>query len=119
MLLNIADKTIEEQVKQTYWWLAENENAIVKMHPNDVMSANYALAKMEFLNKGGFVEEAKEANKQFLWLKENGKGMTTFSQKISIPDWVFRPQIDLICNSESPIKTIAEDNFLLPSYDWC
>lgn len=115
MLLNIADKSDNDHVRQIYHSLAENEDEIIKMHPNHIFSANNALAKMEYLNKGGFIEEAKEANKLFLWLKENGQGMETFSQRISIPNWVFQQQVDIIVNSESPIKTIAEDNSLLPS----
>lgn len=115
MLLNIADKSDNDHVRQIYHSLADNEDEIIKMHPNHIFSANNALAKMEYLNKGGFMEEAKEANKLFLWLKENGQGMETFSQRISIPNWVFQQQVDIIVNSESPIRTIAEDNLLLPS----
>lgn len=115
MLLNISDKSNVEQVRYIYHSLAENEDEIIKMHPNHIFSANNALAKMEYLNKGGFVEEAQEANKLFLWLKENGQGMEGFSQKVSVPSWIFQQQVDIILNSESPIKTIAEDNSLLPS----
>ena len=115
MLLNIADKSDDEQVRHIYHSLAENEDEIIKMHPNHILSANNALAKMEYLNKGGFIEEAQETNKQFLWLKENGQGMETFSKRFCIPDWVFQQQINVIVNSESPITAIAEDNSLLPS----
>jgi hypothetical protein len=115
MLGNIIDKSNSQHVGHVYRKLADNQDYIISQNPTHIATVNDVLEKMEFLKKGGFDIEADECNKQFLWLKENGEGLNEFSRSYSIPNYYFQKYVDLIVKSEIPIKTIAEDDRLLPS----
>lgn len=114
MLTKIMDRSNTEHASIIYRKLADNQDYIINQNPTHIATTKEVLEKMEFLKKGGYLREADECNKLFLWLKENGEGMNEFGMRFSIPTDYFQPYVDLIVNSDSPIQTIAEDNRLMP-----
>lgn len=114
MLANINNE-LELNQRAIYAKLAENEDTIIKMHPNHIFTTKYLLEKYRYLSLGGYEQEAADCYKQFIFVKTHGTGFERVSISMSIPNELFQPTIDLIVKSDSPITTIATDNRLLPT----
>lgn len=111
ILINCSDDVSEKE--KFFHLLAENEDFLLRLHQNDIISVDLLTSKYEYLKQGKFTEEAKECYKELIKAKTNYKGLGPIKQK-TIPYDFYKFFVNLIIDSEAPIKTIASDDRLLP-----
>jgi len=114
VLLNCVDKSDKESLRCLYHKLAENEELVIRLNPRHKYTIDFLQRKYQYLRKGEYYQEAEECYAYIMELKANGEGMNKKSiKKIESSEHIME-MVNKICNSTSPIHTIATDDSLLP-----
>lgn len=115
ILLNCVDKSDKDSVRCLYHKLAENEDLFIRFNPCHKFNIYSLHRKYIFLRKGEYYQEAEECYAKMMELKVNGKDMNKQSIMRKISSEQITAIVNRICNSSSPIDTIATDDSLLPT----
>ena len=112
VLINCTNDVTKKE--KYFHLLAENEDVLLRLHQNDIISVNLLTSKYEYLKQGKFEEEANECYKELIKAKTNDRGVETIISQLIIPNEFYHFFINLIINSDNPIQTIASEDRLLP-----
>ena len=114
VLLNCVDKSDKESLRCLYHKLAENEELVIRLNLRHKFTIDFLQRKYQYLRKGEYYQESEECYAYIMELKANGEGMNKKSIKKRESSEHIMAMVNRICNSTSPIHTIATDDSLLP-----
>lgn len=112
MLLGCIPSSDQTTIKAIYYKLAENEESIIKKQPFDCTISQFLLRKCQYLELGGFEDEAEDCFKLYIKAKTSPEGMERVEQKGTFQNSFFQGTINAIINSPSPFLSLAFDDAL-------
>ena len=114
MLLGCVPTKDKAQSNLIYYKLAENEESIIKKQPFDNTISRFLLKKCQYLELGGFDDEAEDCFRLYIKAKTCGQGMERVERKSYLPSFVIQEKVESIIHSQYPLLTLAMDDTLFP-----